>query len=672
MNVLGWFYDIFRNIFLFLDRIVYWLVDQIYRLFILIADTGVLSPETIQEFGNRIYILLAIIMIFIVSFSLIKYIINPDDFLDSQKGVGKLLTNFFIVLITIVAVPTVFKLAFELQGVVLSENIIGKIIIGNGADNLSNPDGNEITDGGKTISSVVFAAFYKPNEDAYGPECQFPDYDCHLNGGTGSEDDVKDIPNMIKTRIGTDSKKDVVNLIDDGIVNEKVIVNDPDNPSEEIEVYAIDYIFIISAVAGLALAYVLLVFCFDLAIRSVKLGFLQIIAPIPIVSLLDPRQKGNNSFNNWVKSCISTYLGLFVRLIAIYFAIYLCTIIANSDGEIVSITNQATNPGDNILVKVFLIFGALYFAKELPKMLEDLTGMKLDGGNMSLKKSPVLGAAKVALGAGLGVGGLAAGGALAAKGNWDAMRAEGGSVVKSGLSAVRGLGAGGVRGMVGGATGGRAGIHQAIQTTRSEQERGMKAQDADYGVSARNKDRLAIAKGGATRAQQMEDAAKDFEKGEVFAAKEALFKSEQELNSYTGFSDDGQRLHLTDQYGTVTQTLDTTTDIDNLRNSYMNEYKASPGVTPQQEQKEKIEYAAGRLAEVTGVSESEFKIYEQKIKVKEAKEAAINDYRTKKQDAHDKENELAKMKISAEKQKKLQESYGIGVTKEKPKQKTKK
>jgi len=114
----GWFADLFRTIFLYLDFVVYWLVDQIYILFVTIADTGLFSPQTIQDFGGRIYILLAIIMIFIVSFSMIKYIINPDDFLSEKKGVAQLIKNFFIVLIAIVAVPSVFSLAFELQSII--------------------------------------------------------------------------------------------------------------------------------------------------------------------------------------------------------------------------------------------------------------------------------------------------------------------------------------------------------------------------------------------------------------------------------------------------------------------------------------------------------------------------------------------------------------------------
>ena len=68
--------------------------------------------------------------------------------------------------------------------------------------------------------------------------------------------------------------------------------------------------------------YIAVSFCFDMAVRAVKLGFLQLIAPIPLIAKVDPK-KGDEVFNKWVKECTSTYLNLFVRLVAIYFALYI-------------------------------------------------------------------------------------------------------------------------------------------------------------------------------------------------------------------------------------------------------------------------------------------------------------------------------------------------------------
>lgn len=47
-------------------------------------------------------------MIFKVSFSIIKYIINPDTFSDKEKGMGKVIQNVILVLVSLVCNPTSF------------------------------------------------------------------------------------------------------------------------------------------------------------------------------------------------------------------------------------------------------------------------------------------------------------------------------------------------------------------------------------------------------------------------------------------------------------------------------------------------------------------------------------------------------------------------------------
>lgn len=616
----GWFADLFRTIFLYLDFVVYWLVDQIYLLFVLIADTGLFNPQTIQDFGSRIYILLAIIMVFIVSFSMIKYIINPDDFLSEKKGVAQLLKNFFIVLIGIVAVPTVFSLAFELQSIVLKDNIIPKIILGSNVDNPTmTVDGEEIdqiTFGGKTMAATVFSAFFKPNQKEW-EGCNYPDYD-----GCG---DILDATKVLKSKLG--DAKDVLEVINAGIVNEKIDPTYAD--AGDKEEYAIDYTYIVSAIAGGVLIYVLLIFCIDIAIRSVKLGFLQLIAPVPIVSLLDPREKGSGMFSKWVKTVTSTYLGLFIRLIAVYFAIAVIILITAGGAEFYRISDNT--PMDNVFVKVFIIFGALLFAKELPKLLEDLTGMKLSGGSMSLKSKfkdvPGVAAAKtvgragsrVAAGVGgVGVGLMAAGKNIQETKEWNQKNPDNKrnalSVAGQSLATVGRAG-------IGGLTGGREGVKDANKISHDKMERSMKAAKAPitnkkgeatgYNAAARNHDRLASATGGQTYAEQFDDAAKDYERstnivrdenGNITsmgytAAQEQLFTAKQELSKYDGLS-----------------------DADRVQNS----------------------------AAIMAANEKFLKA---------------------EKDAHDATNKLSDMKVKAEKQKKLQDSYKIGAKKETKKKK---
>jgi hypothetical protein len=112
----------------------------------------------------------------------------------------------------------------------------------------------------------------------------------------------------------------------------------------------------------------------DLGVRSIKLAFLQLIAPIPIISYVDPKSGKDGLFKKWYQMCFKTYISLFVRLLALYFAVYIISMVA--DMQLVDIIDGSYVT--NKLVAIFIIIGALMFAKQLPKILEGL-GIKLDG-----------------------------------------------------------------------------------------------------------------------------------------------------------------------------------------------------------------------------------------------------------------------------------------------------
>ena len=194
--------------------------------------------------------------------------------------------------------------------------------------------------------------------------------------------------------------------------------------------FIMSYTPLISTIAGVVIALILITFCFDIAVRSIKLGFLQMIAPIPIISRVDPKSGKDGMFSKWLKECTKTYLDLFIRLLAIYFAVFVITNISLKS------TNVITGSTQNIdgWVKVFIILGALLFAKALPQLIQDLTGFKMDGKFTinpmnKLRQVPIAGAAvttATAMAGGAITGGLA--GAQAGKpfrGMWQGMMGAG-------------------------------------------------------------------------------------------------------------------------------------------------------------------------------------------------------------------------------------------------------
>lgn len=309
----SWFLDILRELFHYIDWVVYGVVNLVYQLFIMISELTIFKNATIEAFASRIYALLGIFMLFKVTFSLITYILNPDAFVDKSKGVGKLVTNFIVVIIGIIVVPYAFQAAYSLQAVILKENVIGNIIMGT-SSNLSEEDAeNYIRDGGKLMSFSTLSAFIRINPDVAGDDCSNNPVIRDESGNFSISASCDNVPTEVQGFLVTGYTDNNVNALF-SLINYKV------KDKDKKEAYLFDYTILVSTIAGGFLAWILLIFCIDIAVRSVKLGFLQLIAPIPIISYVDP--SGQKVFNNWLKECGKTYADLFIRLAGIYFALF--------------------------------------------------------------------------------------------------------------------------------------------------------------------------------------------------------------------------------------------------------------------------------------------------------------------------------------------------------------
>ena len=394
-----------------IDSVVYNLVDIMYGLLMDIANATPFGDGSVFEtFASRVYALLGLFMLFKVSFSLIKYIVNPDEFNDQMKGGKKLVTNILITLVLIVIVPIGFDYMGKIQTAILNEGIMENLILG--TDGIS-VDRSTV---GKKVMASVFTAFYAPDDDG-----------CALvimnETDPGSACDSVMSPAAVThyrkyAGVGDANEIDIYQLIHGEVDGEPLFMLK--NASDE-KSYAINYMFIISTVAGLFTAWIFLTFCVDVAIRTVKLGFLQLIAPIPIISYIDPNSAKNGMFSKWIKEVGKTFIDLFVRLAAVYFAITLITAVMQN-------TDMGTN---NFFAKVFIILGILVFAGQIPKLIGDLLGIKLDG-NFSLNPLRKVNSSPIAGAVVGGVTGAVAGLASNAYASYKDMKKEAGKIGEDG------------------------------------------------------------------------------------------------------------------------------------------------------------------------------------------------------------------------------------------------
>lgn len=392
--------NIFRFLFAWIDSLVAWLIKILYDLFYEVSNVMLYSEDVISSIGQRIALLLGIFMLFRLAISLINYLISPDKLNDKSTGGGKILLNIIISLTLLATVNIIFVQAYKIQKIIIDSNIIEKIFFGTQANST---DGLADTDAGY----YLYTGLLKPNDEIFEGKCSsLWDIGQYLSGSECADVANNVLQDDIMTVYEARNNRD----ISIALKNYDLITKRSANHGDK---YVFDYYPIISTIAGITAALMLISFTMDLATRAVKLLFLQIIAPIPIISNMDPN-KGKNVFEKWYKECFSTYISLFIRIIVINFVSYMIILVTSNFKDIF-----ASNPYLNVLI----ILGCLMFAKQLPKLIEDLFGIK-SSGNMTLnpikkiQEQALFGSNILGLGA-AGLAGAAAFGtnAYATKGN---------------------------------------------------------------------------------------------------------------------------------------------------------------------------------------------------------------------------------------------------------------
>ena len=426
--------NLIRSVMFFIDNVIYGLIPKIYQLFIYLSEIDLFSNNgPLNQLINHIYVLLGIFMLFKVSFSLLQYIVDPNSFRDSSKGMGKLVTNVLVAMVLLVAVPSIFDKAMELQGYIVRSNAIGQLILGTTAgvveigDNTAEIDDTAVKEMAVDLQFMLYGAFYYVNPTVMEDgrvlnSCQ------GTSGVLGTTDmaAVKDCLDTFQQNLPDDATYNNVTLYSffkhtpTGRVDENCVGNICDDRDfsqlgrllswKDNGDYVINYLPIISAAAGIYVIFLLIGFCVDIAVRAIKLCFLQMVAPIAIVSYIDPKESlSNGKLNSWIKECASTYFSLFLRLATIFLVMFLISIISStllSNGEDIS---GLPNNSYNIWIYLFLVIGAFMFAKQVPKIIESIFGIKFSG-ELHLNPFKNAGAASLIGGvAGFGAGAIASG-----------------------------------------------------------------------------------------------------------------------------------------------------------------------------------------------------------------------------------------------------------------------
>ena len=422
-----WVVALFRTMFAAIDRMMIWLIDSSFGLIMDIADAKVFNEMILELFGNRLYILIALFMLFKLSITLIRYMADPDSAGDKEMGMGNMVKKALIALLLLVLVPLAFQEAYRFQSFIIRNQTIATFILG-----VPQPPTDE---NARLLSFGVYSAFFFPNPDVVGDSC---DHVYYVPDGL-SEECRSSI--LAASKAGEDGDMElVVDVFDNAIQTQNaeymmsgllVEATTQDNN------FVFTYQWILSGIIAFIVALILISFCFDIALRTVKLGFLQLIAPIPILASVDPKSK---LLEKWFQTTIMTYVDLFIRLIAIFFAVFVIGLVRNNFDGVTRFSDG--EPIESTLVILFVIIGTLLFAKQLPNLIADLLGTKFEGSMElnplnRLKQVPGVGKA---IGVTEGVVGGAAGGYIAGKASGTQWRGARHGALVGGLSGHKGIG----------------------------------------------------------------------------------------------------------------------------------------------------------------------------------------------------------------------------------------
>ena len=387
-----------RRLFALIDTAIYTLLAFMYEIFFNVANADLFTNEMVFHFYKRVQLIIGVYMVFQLAIIIMKGIFNTDEV--SGKNNNEFVKRVIIALVmltvlTPISIPNasneyeeqlndnglLFGTLYSLQRRILSNNTVGRLVLG--TNDKAKLDGKDV-DGDKdtgvsgeltekqnlTKSANLFATtmlkgfvrintipdkLLEPVDEDQPPEVKNNNRMC-----TNIED-----ADLLRYLSEESKPGDILELVDRTCVPSTTAANRK-TLHDELGVgvlskkrFQFAYMPLITTVVGIFFIFLLITFTIDVAVRAIKIAVLRLIAPIPVISYMDPKGSKDSGFNAWVKALTTTCLDLFIRLATIYFVIYLIQDMRASGVKMAE--------GPNVIGGisfVFICIGLFFFAKE--------------------------------------------------------------------------------------------------------------------------------------------------------------------------------------------------------------------------------------------------------------------------------------------------------------------
>lgn len=330
--------SVFNILWARLCSIVYGLIVLAFNLFTEVSQLDILSADKVNGIYQRLTMIITIVMVFYITFEFIKYVISPDTISDKEKGAGKVVARIVTAILLIAFVPTIFSWGYKIQQRILDTNVIPVVILGQKNWNFKSA--------GSNFAGNVFSAFYRANCDSETTEKECNDAREKVDKNIAKFKEDKGLLALEGALAG-----DIISSLKSIVTGKKLIQFDG----------------LLALVFGCFTLYVLFSYVLDLGTRYIQLLFLQIIAPVAIISSITPQK--DSMLKKWAKQCSITYLDVFIRLAILYFMMLIVSILSSSL-DFYEMTKNGKQI--NVFVYIVVIAGLLIFVQRAPKLLKEL------------------------------------------------------------------------------------------------------------------------------------------------------------------------------------------------------------------------------------------------------------------------------------------------------------
>lgn len=338
---------ILDSISLWFDDLIYSAVAGLYTIFVAFSKLDFRDEfPALDTMASNIFLIVGVFMVFVVTFSLLQYLLDPDKISDKSQGAGAIVKNIIISLVLIVMIQPVFDLLYRAQTAIVNNQVMQRIVQGQS----ETPAENDSVTLGKQMAYTMWLSFFTSSD---GKLCTEDNCGSKITEAVAS---------------GVQGKISKAGL------------------SYYMENNNIVYTPFFSCIGGIFVFIMLITFIIQVGVRAFKLLIYEALSPIAIFSYINPSTQ--SVFKKWLKEVMMTFVDLFIRIAAVLLAIILISNLTN-----VLSSQQAFNglTGMTRLIAYFLLIVAtLTFAKMIPKLVGDLFGVDLGQTSLNPFKNTIL------------------------------------------------------------------------------------------------------------------------------------------------------------------------------------------------------------------------------------------------------------------------------------------